>query len=154
MKPICVALALLSVGAAHAQGKVVVPKEIKAIYDRQTLDLKKLDLKHFYSYYDPTFIALDPSSKKSDLVAFKKTINELMRGAVRCDMRVTYTGVTATPALVVVSYVALIDIIVPKGKGKSLHFREVGTDTWKKGPKGWKEILNVDKAFDPVKASR
>lgn len=154
MKSVCIAFSLLAVGLAHAQSKVAVPKEIKAIYDRQTLDLKRGDLKHFFSYYDPSFIALDPSGKKSDLAAFKRSISELMRGAVRCDMRVTYTGVTSVPNLVVVSYVALIDIIVPKGKGKSSHFREVGTDTWKRGPNGWREILNVDKAFDPVKTSR
>lgn len=149
MKWTSLGLALLAVASATAQKQVSVPTDIRNIYDIQKRDLEKGDWNHFFTFYDPTFVNTGTDGKKLSLADLKKEVEDMTKGTTKRMFSIKFTGCRASATMVDVSYVADFTYIRKGGKGQT--FREVGTDTWKKEGKAWKEVQTFDKSFGLLK---
>jgi hypothetical protein len=148
VKPYPFAIVLAISAVATAQKAVSVPTPVAKIYSIQKIDFVKGDWAHFFSYYDPEFVAIDPKGKKTTLSELRAELERDMKGTTNRTMKIVYTDCHSTPTKVEVSYVATSGSTLGK---RAMKLQEVGTDTWEKKGNDWKETKTVDKSFGPIK---
>jgi hypothetical protein len=141
----CVIFAILAVFYCSAAIAEPVPSAIQARYSAMVKDLEKCDLKAFDAFFAADYTSVDPSGKTSNRSEYLAGIHELMKGAMKSTIKLSFKEVRTHNGIVDVSFDCVGKIFSAAG---ITTFHEIGVDSWKKAAKDWTTLKTVDKVMD------